>query len=130
VKKDVAGNVARYKAQLVAQGFSQVGGVNYDNTYAPVAKLASSQAIIAMANHLHLELHQVDIKGTYLNGVLGPNKVLYMQHPPGYKAVDAGMCVLCLVKTLYGLKQSGWRWYQKLTSIFTSLGFQQCQVDQ
>jgi len=129
-KKDAAGNIARYKARLVAQGFSQVGGVDYDDTYAPVAKLASSRAIIAMANRLRLELHQVDIKGAYLNGVLGPNEVLYMQHPPGYKTADAGARVLRLVKTLYGLKQSGRRWYQKLTSIFNSMGFQQCQVDQ
>jgi len=100
-KKDSTGNIARYKARLVAQGFSQIGGVDYDDTYAPVAKLASSRAIIAMANRLRLELHQVDIKGAYLNGVLGPNEVLYMQHPPGYKAADAGMRVLRLVKTLY-----------------------------
>jgi transposase InsO family protein len=129
-KKDAAGNVVRYKARLVAQGFSQIGGVDYDDTYAPVAKLASSRAIIAMANRLRLELHQVDIKGAYLNGVLNENEVLYMQHPPGYKAVDAGVRVLRLVKTLYGLKQSGRRWYQKLTSIFDTLGFKQCQVDQ
>src|SRR5712671_1311868 len=129
-KKDAAGNIARHKARLVAQGFSQVGGVDYDDTYAPVAKLALSWAIIAMANRLHLELHQVDIKGMYLNGILGPNEVLYMQHPPGYKTADAGAHVLRLVKTLYGLKQSGRRWYQKLTSIFNSMGFQQCQVDQ
>ena len=65
-----------YKAWL-AQGFSQIGGVNYNNTYAPVAKLASSHTIITMANHLRLELHQVDIKGAYLNGVL--NEVTRMK---------------------------------------------------
>jgi Reverse transcriptase (RNA-dependent DNA polymerase) len=129
-KKDAAGNIARYKARLVAQGFSQIGGVDYDDTYAPVAKLASSRAIIAMANRLGMELHQVDIKGAYLNGVLNNDKVLFMQHPPGYKSPDAGTRVLRLVKTLYGLKQSGRRWYQKLTSIFTSLGLIQCSVDQ
>ena len=129
-KKDAAGNVVRYKARLVAQGFSQIGGVDYDDTYAPVAKLASSRAIIAMANRLRLELHQVDIKGAYLNGVLNDDEVLYMQHPPGYKAHEAGVRVLRLVKTLYGLKQSGRRWYQKLTSIFDTLGLKQCQVDQ
>lgn len=89
-KKDTTGNIACYKAHLVAQGFSQIGGVNYDNTYAPVAKLAFVHAIITMANRLGLELHQVDIKGAYLNGVLNDNKVLYMQHPPGYKVPDAG----------------------------------------
>ena len=106
-KKDAAGNIARHKARLVAQGFSQIGGVDYDDTYAPVAKLASSRAIIAMANKLDFELHQVDIKGAYLNGVLNENEVLYMQHPPGYKAPNAGACILRFVKTLYGLKQSG-----------------------
>jgi hypothetical protein len=129
-KKDAAGNIVCYKVWLVAQGFSQIGGVDYNDTFTPVAKLASSCALIAVANCLELELYQVDIKGAYLNGVLGPNEVLYMQHPPGYKVANAGACVLCLIKTLYGLKQSGHHWYQKLTSIFTSLGFSQCQVDQ
>jgi len=129
-KKDVAGNVVCYKACLVTQGFSQISGVDYDDTYAPVAKLTSMRAVIAMANCLGFEMHQIDIKGAYLNGELQDNKVLYMQHPPGYKSPNAGMRVLCLVKTLYGLKQSGCHWYQKLSSIFKSLGFMQCGVDQ
>lgn len=129
-KKDAAGNIVRYKARLVAQGFSQIGGVDYDDTYAPVAKLASTRAVIAMANRLGFEMHQIDIKGAYLNGELQDNEVLYMQHPPGYKSPDAGTRVLRLVKTLYGLKQSGRRWYQKLSSVFKSLGFTQCGVDQ
>ena len=129
-KKDAAGNIVCYKACLVAQGFSQIGGVDYDDTYAPVAKLASTHTVIAMANRLGFEMHQIDIKGAYLNGELQDNEVLYMQHPLGYKSPDAGTCVLRLVKTLYGLKQSGCCWYQKLSSIFKSLGFTQCGVDQ
>jgi hypothetical protein len=114
----------------VAQGFSQIDGVDYDDTYTPVARLPSSRAIIAMANCLNLELHQVDIKGAYLNGELNDNEVLYMYHPPGYKPRDTGTCILCLRKTLYGLKQSGRHWYQKLFSIFDSLKFSKCSVDQ
>src|SRR5882757_6849730 len=129
-KKDAAGFIARLKARLVAQGFSQIGGIDFDDTYAPVARLASSRAIIAMANRLDLLLHQVDIKGAYLNGGLNDNEVLYMHHPPGYKSPDAGNRVLRLKKTLYGLRQSGRRWYQKLLSIFSSLGFSCCSVDQ
>jgi Reverse transcriptase (RNA-dependent DNA polymerase) len=129
-KKDAARNIVRYKVWLVAQGFSQIGGVNYNDTYVPVARLASSCTIIAMANCLRLNLHQVDIKGAYLNGVLNDNEVLYMQHPPGYKAPDTGARVLHLVKMLYGLKQLGQQWYQKLTSIFMSLGFKRCSVDE
>ena len=129
-KRDAAGNIARYKACLVAQGFSQIGGIDYDDTYAPVAKLASSRAIIAMANRLRLTLHQVDIKGAYLNGALKEDKVLYMQQPPGYAAPDAGRRVLRLQKALYGLKQAGRRWYQTFTSIPSKLGYTQCSVDQ
>ena len=106
-KKDVAGNVICYKAHLVAQGFSQISSVNYDNTYVPVAKLTSTCTIIAMAYCLDMEMHQIDIKGAYLNGELNDNEVLYMHHPPGYKDPDAGTCILRLIKTLYGLKQSG-----------------------
>jgi hypothetical protein len=128
-KKDAVGITTRFKARLVAQGFSQIDGVDYNDTYAPVAQLPSSRAIITMANHLSLELHQVDIKGAYLNGELNDNEVLYMHHPPGYKPRDTGTHVLCLRKTLYGLKQSGRHWYQKLSSIFNSLKFSKCSVN-
>jgi hypothetical protein len=114
----------------VTQGFSQIDSVDYDDTYTPVAQLPSSRAIIAMANHLSLELHQVDIKGVYLNGELNDNEVLYMHHPPGYKPRNAGTCVLRLRKTLYGLKQSGRCWYQKLSRTFVSLKFSKCSVNQ
>src|SRR5258708_13087479 len=99
-------------------------------TYTPVAQLASSCAIIAMANHLHLELQQVDIKGAYLNGMLNEGEVLYMQHPPGYKSHDARNRILPLVKTLYSLKQSGHSSYHKLPSIFIPLLFHQSHVHQ
>ena len=69
-KKDTASNIVHYKARLIAQGFSQISGVDYNNTYAPVAKLASMRAIITMANRLGFEMHQIDIKGAYLNGKL------------------------------------------------------------
>ena len=128
-KKDASGKVVRYKARLVAQGFSQVEGVDYFDTYAPVARLPSSRAIIAMANRLDLELHQVNIKGAYLNGELTADEVLYMWHPPGYREDNSGR-VLRLLKSLYGLKQAGRRWYQKFTQILSSLGFAQCKVDQ
>ena len=113
----------------MAQGFSQIGGVNYDDTYAPVAKMASSRAIIAMANKLEPILHQLDIKGAYLNRILNENEVLYMVHPLGYKPSDAANCVLHLLKAIYGLKQAVRRWYQKLCEIFISLSYKQSAVD-
>ena len=61
---------------------------------------------------------------------MNDNEVLYMHHPPGYKPHDTRSRMLHLKKTLYGLKQSGRCWYQKLSSIFNSLGFSKCSVDQ
>ncbi|THH06246.1 hypothetical protein EW146_g9670 [Bondarzewia mesenterica] len=119
------------EACLVVQGFSQIPGVNYFDTYALVAKLTSVHTVLAIANRNDMELHQVDIKRAYLNGDLTPAEVIYMRHPPGYAPIGSARKVLRLKHMLYGLKQSGWRWYQKLTSIFVDfMGFAQCQVDQ
>lgn len=130
IKRDAAGRIVRYKARLVAQGFSQVEGVDYFDTYAPVAKLASIRTILALAARFDLELHQIDIKGAYLNGELTDEEVIYMRQPPGFPYPDSVGKVLRLLKTIYGLKQSGRRWYQRLWAILQSLGFSRCDVDQ
>jgi Reverse transcriptase (RNA-dependent DNA polymerase) len=106
-KKDAAGAVVRHKAHLVAQGFLQIPGIDYLNTYALIANLASVRTILAMGAKLNLEMHQIDIKGAYLNGDLTENKVVYMKQPPGYHAPNSARKVCHLNKTLYGLKQSG-----------------------
>lgn len=130
-KKDAAGNVVRYKARLVAQGFSQVEGIDYFDTFAPVATLASIRIVLAMAARSNLELHQIDIKGAYLNGTLTDDEVIYMRQPRGFESVDHPQKVCHLRKTLYGLKQSGRRWYQRLVEILVDeLKFTQCSVDQ
>ena len=102
-KKDATGNFVRYKARLVAQGFSQVPGVDYFDTFAPVARLASIQAILAIAAMEDYEIHQIDFKGAYLNGILTSNEVIFMKQPPGYATETPGK-VCRLKKTLYGLK--------------------------
>lgn len=127
-KKDAAGNVVRYKGWLVAQGFSQVPGVDYFDTFAPIAKLALIRSILAMAAVSDMELHQIDIVGAYLYADL--SECIYMHQPPGFHAPNSSGKVCHLLKTLYGLKQSGRRWYQKLVSILTKLGFKPCDVDQ
>lgn len=130
-KKDAAGNVVRYKARLVAQGFSQVPGVDYFDTFAPVAKLASIRTVLVLAAAKAMELHQIDIKGAYLNGELTDRETVYMSQPPGYHAPNSSGKVCILRKMPYGLKQSGRRWYQKLVDIMlTKLLFSRCDVDQ
>ena len=77
-KKNSKGNIVCKKARLVAQGFSQIPGINYFDTYALVAHLASIQMILALAVHKGMEIHQIDIKGAYLNGKLNGNEIIYM----------------------------------------------------
>jgi len=126
-KKDAVGKVVRYKARLVVQGFSQVPGVDYFNTFAPVAQLASIRTVLVFATAENLETGQIDIKGAYLNRELTADEVIYMCQPPGY---TEGTLVCQLYKTLYGLKQSRRRWYQKLVGIMTDMRFLRCEVDQ
>jgi len=96
-----------YKAHLVAQGFSQVPGVDYFDTFAPVAKLASIRAVLAIAAARNMEIHQIDIKGAFLNEKLTDNECIYMQQPPSFIDSTHPLRVCHLKKTLYGLKQSG-----------------------
>ena len=98
--------------------------------FAPVAKLASIWAVLSLAAAEDMELHQIDIKGAYLNGELTKQEAIYMSQPPGYHAPNSIGQVCRLKKTLYGLKQSGRRWYQKLVEIMTKLRLVRCNVDQ
>ena len=130
-KKDANGKVVHYKARLVAQGFSQVPGVDYFDTFAPVACLSSIRAVLAIAAAEDYEIHQLDIKGAYLNGVLTADETIFMKQPPGYSSPNSSGKVCLLQKTLYGLKQSGRRWYQRLVEIMVGeLGFKRSDVDQ
>jgi Reverse transcriptase (RNA-dependent DNA polymerase) len=131
LKRNAAGEVVRRKARLVVQGFTQVPGIDYFNTFAPVAKLPTICTVLALSAQLDLELHQVDIKGAYLNSKLTKNERIYMRQPPSYAAPNSDGKVCCLIKTLYGLKQSGRRWYQRLVEILVKkMDFTVCEVDE
>ena len=77
-KKDADGNIAHKKARLIAQGFSQIPSIDYFDTYAPVAHLTSIWMILALVAQNNMQIHQIDIKGAYLNGELNNNEVIYM----------------------------------------------------
>ena len=130
-KKDAASIIICYKAHLITQGFLQVPGVDYFNTFAPVAKLALIHAILAIAAADDPEMHQINIKGAYLNSILTSCEVIYMQQPPGYYNPSQLKLICCLQKTLYGLKQTGHHWYQRLVEIMmTHLNFLRSDIDQ
>ena len=117
LKRDAAGNIIRYKAHLIAQGFSQVPGVDFFDTYSPVAKLASIHISLAYGAHLDCEIHQVDIKNAYLNGEFEENEVIYMKQPPGVKLTSDPNLALHLLRPLYGPQQSARHWYKCLWGV-------------
>ncbi|KAE8184537.1 hypothetical protein CF335_g7991, partial [Tilletia laevis] len=127
LKLDSEGNVARYKARLVAQGFSQVAGVNYNETYSPVTRFVTIRTLLALAAHFDWHVHQLDVVTAYLYGLL--SDVVYMRQPPGFEKVGSEHLLCRLRRALYGLKQSGREWYFTLRSALIELGFEQSTVD-
>ena len=124
----------RYPIQDMSSctGFSQVPGVDYFDTFVPVTCLASICTVLAFTASEDYETGQINIKSAYLNGELINKEVIHMNEVPGYESVgvEKGTKVYRLKKSLYGLKQAGRRWYQKLVDIMSMLGFKRCVVDQ
>ena len=107
-KKDMDGNVQIYKARLVAKGFRQVQGVDYDETFSPVAMLKSIRIILAIAAYFDYEIWQMDVKTAFLNGNLDED--VYMIQPEGFvDPINAGK-ICKLQKSIYGLKQASRSW--------------------
>jgi transposase InsO family protein len=127
VKSNADGSVARYKARLVAKGYAQTYGIDYNETFAPVAKFNSIRTILAIAAMEDFEVHQMDVKTAFLNGDLEDE--IYMKQPEGYVQPGQEHLVCKLQKTLYGLKQSPRAWYQKIDRYFTSAGFIKSNAD-
>jgi hypothetical protein len=125
IKRGLDGTVLKYKACLVAQGFTQIEGIDYDEMFTPVAKLALLHAIMALAAERDLKLHQMDVKSTYLNGEL--REEIFMEAPPGFDIPD-GM-VLCLIKAVYGMKQGGCVWYDEIREKLGTMGYLHTKVD-
>jgi len=119
VKRQSDGSIERYKARLVARGFSQKPGIDYDETFASVAKFQSIRLLLAFAAMHDLELHQMDVKTAFLYGSL--EELVFMEQPEGFER-GKGM-VWQLNKALYGLKQSPRAWYKELDAALKSLGF-------
>jgi hypothetical protein len=112
VKYNADGSVARLKARLVARGYSQEAGIDYVETFSPVAKYVSIRALLAIAVETGMSVHQMDVKTAFLNGVL--DEEIYMDQPEGYVIAGKESLVCRLKKSLYGLKQAARCWNRTL----------------
>ena len=114
IKKNAAGEIEKYKARLVARGFTQIHGVDFYETYAPVARLSSFRLLIALANRNGWPLDCFDFDSAFLNSELADDEVIYLEQPRGYQQGDGKKYVFRLHKALYGLKQDVKNWYDAL----------------
>jgi hypothetical protein len=111
-KQDENGVVTKNKARLVAKGYTQVEGLDFGETYAPVARLEAIRILLAFATHHNFKLHQMDVKSAFLNGPI--SEEVYVEQPPGFEDPQFPNHVYKLHKALYGLKQAPRAWYECL----------------
>jgi transposase InsO family protein len=127
VKKNADGSIERYKARLVAKGFAQTEGVDFQETFAPVAKFTSIRCLLAIAAAEGLDVHQMDVKTAFLNGDL--EEEIYMVQPEGFVEKGSEHLVCKLKKALYGLKQAPRAWYQKINNYLHNNDFVRTSTD-
>ncbi|KAK1647028.1 hypothetical protein QYE76_064833, partial [Lolium multiflorum] len=123
-KTDADGNITVYKARLVAKGFRQIQGVDYDETFSPVAKLKSVRILLAIAAFFDYEIWQMDVKTAFLNGDI--EEELYMVQPKGFVDPKNADKVCKLQRSIYGLKQASRSWNRRFDKVIKDFGFIQC----
>ncbi|WVZ64335.1 hypothetical protein U9M48_013870, partial [Paspalum notatum var. saurae] len=126
-KQDEHGVVVRNKARLVAKGFAQVEGLDFGETFAPVARLEAICILLAYSSHHKIKLYQMDVKSAFFNGYI--NELVYVDQPPGFEDRRKPNHVYRLNKALYGLKQAPRAWYERLRDFLIIQGFKIGKVD-
>ncbi|KAK1437640.1 hypothetical protein QVD17_03434 [Tagetes erecta] len=121
-KPGVDGQGVRHKARLVAKGYSQQHGIDYQETFAPVARFETIRIILAVAAQMGWEIHQLDVKSAFLNGDLTED--IYVSQPEGFVVKEKEDMVYKLNKALYGLKQAPRAWNDKIDSYFLGHGYE------
>jgi hypothetical protein len=122
MKHSADGSIEKYKARFMARGFSRKEGIDYEETFSPVARYTSIRDILAIVVVMKWKVHQMDVKTTFMNGVV--EEEVYVEQSQGFETH-----VCRLNKSLYGLKQAPRAWYGRIDSFLMSLGFTKSKVD-
>ncbi|GKC94009.1 ribonuclease H-like domain-containing protein [Tanacetum coccineum] len=121
------GTLSRYKARLVANGSTQIEGIDVDETFSPVVKPGTIHTVLGLAVSRHWPIHQLDVKNAFLHGDL--SETFYMHQPPGFWDSTHPDYVCLLQRSLHGLKQAPKAWFQRFASYITRVGFQSSRCD-
>ncbi|GJT38464.1 putative ribonuclease H-like domain-containing protein [Tanacetum coccineum] len=127
-KKDERGIVIRNMARLIAQGHTQEEGIDYDEVFAPVARIEAIRIFLAYASYMGFIVYQMDVKSAFLYGQI--EEEIYVCQPPGFKDLDHPDKVYKVVKALYGLHQAPRAWYDTLANYLLCNGFQRGKINQ
>jgi hypothetical protein len=127
IKHATDGSVDKYKARFVAKGFSQKEGEDYDETFSPMARYTSIRAIISLDTSMGWNIHQMDVKTTFLNGAI--EEEVCIEQPQGFEVHSKDTHICRLKKSLYGLKQALRAWYARMDSYLTRLSFSKIHAD-
>ena len=127
IKHATDGSIEKYKERFVARGFSQKEGIDYEETFAPVARYTSIRSVLALAAVMKWKIHQLDVKTAFLNGVVEDE--VYVEKPLSFETHDRPSHVCRLKKSLYSLKQESRTWYDRIDIFLSSLGFTNSKAD-
>jgi len=120
------GTITKYKARLVAKGYEQIYGIDYEETFAPVARLTSLRIVLAISAKLGFDIQQMDVETAFLNATL--KEEVYISIPEGLQVAEGCNC-LRLNRALYGLKQSPREWYENINGFLQTMGFKRLQSE-
>jgi hypothetical protein len=127
IKHVVDGGIEKHKARFVFRGFCQKEGIDYEETFSPIARYISIKTMIALVAKMKWKLHQMDVKTNFLNGVI--EEEVYIEQTQGFEFEDKKTHVCILKKDMYGLKQAPRSWYGRIDSFLMSMGFTKSKVD-
>jgi histone deacetylase 1/2 len=127
IKKKADGSIERYKVRLVAKGYKQHYGIDYEDTFSLVVKIATIRLVLSIAVSKGWCLRQLDVQNAFLHGIL--EEEVYMRQPPGFENNEVPHYIFKLDKAIYGLKQAPRAWYSRLSLALQDLGFKASKSD-